>query len=142
MPTNTAGVESPSLGVERILVAEDDDALRRIVLRVLRSQGYLVEEARDGLQALARFEEMGERVDLLITDLVLPHMSGRDLAAELERRQPALKVLYSSGYTEDTIVQHGVVDAGVNFLAKSYVPTELARRVREVLVGSLSGDAA
>ena len=123
----------PARGSERILLAEDDDALRRLAMRVLSQHGYVVDDARDGLQAISRFMELNGRVDLLITDVVMPHMSGKDLATELRKRNPQLKVLYTSGYTENTIVHHGVVDAGVNFLAKPYVPSDLARRVREVL---------
>ena len=120
-------------GTETVLMVEDDAMVRRIAIRILRSQGYTVHEADDAEQALARFEELGGKVDLLITDVIMPGTSGKDLADELHRRCPALKVLYTSGYTENTIVDHGVVDAGVSFLAKPYVPAALIQRVREVL---------
>ena len=123
-------------GTETVLMVEDDAMVRRIALRILRAHGYTVHEADDAEQALARFEELGGRVDLLITDVIMPGTSGKDLADELHRRSPMLKVLYTSGYTENTIVHHGIVDAGVHFLAKPYVPAALIQRVREVLDGS------
>ncbi|MEP6619291.1 MAG: PAS domain S-box protein [bacterium] len=128
-----ATLETPVPGGGRLLVVEDDSMLRRIAVRVLQKQGYTVMDSADGVQAILRFEEIGGRIDLLITDIVMPHMSGKELAVELTRRSPSLKVLYTSGYTENTIVHHGVVDAGVNFLPKPYIPSDLVRRVREVL---------
>ncbi len=137
--TDVAGEVAPpppavaAAGRETLLVVEDDDMVRRVAVRILRAKGYTVHDTGDPVQALAMWERVGDGVDLLIADVVMAGMSGKELAAELRRRRPDLRVLYTSGYTENTIVHHGVVDAGVNFLAKPYVPEELARRVREVL---------
>jgi len=107
--------------------------VRRLAVRILRGQGYVVHDTGDPVDALAMFDRLGGAVDLLVTDVVMAGMSGRELANQLRARRAGLKVLYTSGYTENTIVHHGVVDAGVNFLEKPYVPDELARRVRDVL---------
>jgi len=120
-------------GTELVLVVEDDPMVRRIAVRILRDQGYVVHEAADAAEARRRFEDLGGRIDLLVTDIVMPGASGGELAAELRRRRPSLRVLYTSGYAEDSVVHHGVLDAGVEFLAKPYLPDDLTRRVREVL---------
>ncbi|HEY2409697.1 MAG TPA: PAS domain S-box protein [Polyangiaceae bacterium] len=120
-------------GHETLLVVEDDQMVRALAARILRMKGYVVHETGDPRAAVAIFEELGTAVALLVTDVVMHGMSGRELADTLRKRRPALRVLYTSGYTENTIVHHGVVESGVNFLAKPYVPEELARRVREVL---------
>ncbi|HEX2659907.1 MAG TPA: ATP-binding protein, partial [Polyangia bacterium] len=120
-------------GRETLLVVEDDEMVRRLAVRVLRGKGYLVHETGDPLQALEMFDAAAPPVDMLVADVVMAGLSGKDLADRLRAKRPDLKVLYTSGYTENTIVHHGVVDAGVNFLPKPYVPDELARRVREAL---------
>jgi PAS domain S-box-containing protein len=122
-------------GVESVLLVEDDDMVRSVALRVLSAQGYRVSSAANGAQAIALFTELGGKVDLLVTDVVMPQMSGKALADELLRQRPTLKVLYTSGYTENTIVHQGIVDPGIHFLEKPYVPAELARRVRRILDG-------
>jgi len=130
-------LQAAPFGSETLLVVEDDDMVRRLAVRILREQGYVVHDTGDPVEALAMFERLGGGIDLLVTDVVMAGMSGKELANQLRARrsalQPTLKVLYTSGYTENTIVHHGVVDAGVNFLEKPYVPDELARRVRQVL---------
>jgi len=126
-------MQAAPFGSETLLVVEDDDMVRRVAVRILRDQGYVVHDTGDPVEALAVFERLGGAIDLLVTDVVMAGMSGKELANQLRARRPALKVLYTSGYTENTIVHHGVVDVGVNFLEKPYVPDELARRVREVL---------
>lgn len=87
----------------------------------------------DPFKALELYEAISPRIALLVVDVVMTGMSGKDLAERLRLRRPELKVLYTSGYTENTVVHHGVVDAGIDFLAKPYVPEDLAVRVREVL---------
>ena len=93
----------------------------------------MVHETGDPRAALSMFEQLGRAVDLLIADVVMSGMSGKDLADRLRGVKPGLRVLYTSGYTENTIVHHGVVDPDVNFLAKPYLPEDLARCVREAL---------
>jgi CheY-like chemotaxis protein len=120
-------------GHETLLVVEDDEMVRRVAVRILRAKGYVVHETGDPRAALAIFEQLGRAVDLLIADVVMSGMSGKDLADRLRGVKPDLRVLYTSGYTENTIVHHGVVDPDVNFLAKPYLPEDLARCVREAL---------
>jgi CheY-like chemotaxis protein len=123
---------SPS-GHETLLLVEDDELVRRIASRILTNHGYKLILAVDGEEAIRRFTELDGKIDALITDVVLPKVSAKELVAELRRRKPDLKVLYTSGYTENTVVHQGVVDADVNFLAKPYLPSDLTRAVRAVL---------
>jgi signal transduction histidine kinase len=120
-------------GTETILLAEDDAALRAFGVITLTRAGYTVIEADGGAAALVQATRHEGTIDLLVTDVVMHGMSGHDLATELQGRQPALRVLYVSGYAENTIVHHGVLDADVAFLAKPFTPTALLRKVREVL---------
>jgi two-component system cell cycle sensor histidine kinase/response regulator CckA len=128
-----ASVAAPLGGHETLLVVEDNAMVRRVASRTLRTHGYDVLEAGDGEEALRIFESKGGAIDMLVTDVVMPRMSGKELADRLLALRPGLKVLFTSGYTENTIVHHGVVDAGVEFLPKPYEPVKLARKVREVL---------
>jgi len=120
-------------GTETVLVAEDAAAVRAVIQQVLASHGYQVLEAADGRSAL----ELGARhegpVHLLVTDVVMPEMSGRQLADRLQERRPTLKVLFVSGYTDDAIVRHGILEPGIAFLQKPFTPEALARKVREAL---------
>jgi CheY-like chemotaxis protein len=119
-------------GHETILLVEDDPQVREYTAFALRSHGYEVMHAPSGADAL-RAAETGPRIDLLLTDVVMPGLSGRDVAERLQSRWPGIKVLYASGYTADVIVHHGVLDADVQFLPKPFTPEALARKVREVL---------
>jgi two-component system cell cycle sensor histidine kinase/response regulator CckA len=120
-------------GTERLLLTEDDPMVRPVAARALREHGYEVHDAASPREARALFARFEGRFDALITDVRLPEMTGRELAELLCAENPRLRVLYTSGYTENTIVHHGVVDGGIDFLPKPYVSTELARRVRELL---------
>jgi len=102
-------------------------------VELLRVRGYTVFEAANGPDALRLMEERDWRIDLLVTDVVMPEMSGKELAVELQRRQPGLSVLYVSGYTADEIVHHGVLEDGISFLQKPYTSETLVRKVHEVL---------
>ncbi|MFO0606202.1 MAG: PAS domain S-box protein [Polyangiales bacterium] len=119
-------------GSEAVLIVEDEDTVRRLAERVLRKAGYDVLAAANGGEALLLSEKHGP-VDLLLTDVVMPHMSGRELADRLARASPGLGVLYMSGYTDDAIVHHGVLEPGARLLAKPFSAAELTRKVREAL---------
>jgi PAS domain S-box-containing protein len=120
-------------GHETVLVVEDNDAVREVAVAALEAQGYRVLQAASGAEALQLVEDMEEPVHLLLTDVVMPGMSGAALAQQLQERYPHLKVLYTSGYTQNVIVHHGVLEEGIAFLPKPYRPADLAHRVREVL---------
>ena len=122
-------------GTETILVVEDEEAVRIIARRVLEEQGYTTFCAADPQEAEALFAQCGDALDLLLTDVVLPGRSGRELYDRLAARSSAFKVLYMSGYTDNAIVHHGVLDADTPFLQKPFDPGSLTRKVREVLDG-------
>ena len=112
---------------------EDEEDVRGLTREVLERQGYTVLEAGDGVQALQVHEKEGARIDLILTDVVMPRMSGREMVDRVRAVRPDMRVLYMSGYTEDAIVRHGVLDASMRLLGKPYTPADLIRKIREVL---------
>jgi signal transduction histidine kinase len=120
-------------GTETILLAEDQDDVRRIACEILRRYGYRVLEARNAGEALLVCERHPERIHLLVTDVVMPKMTGRELAERLVALQPRLRVLYMSGYTDHAVVNHGHLEPDVAYVEKPLVPEAFARSVREVL---------
>ncbi|HVH99538.1 MAG TPA: PAS domain-containing protein [Enhygromyxa sp.] len=126
---------TPSLpsGSETVLFVEDDAAVRFMGARILSEQGYRVLEASSGHAALQLASEHDGMIDILVTDVVMPHMSGIELARRMLEQQPELRVLYTSGYTEHAIVQEGVVEPRIAFLQKPYVLDTLLAKVREIL---------
>jgi PAS domain S-box-containing protein len=120
-------------GTETILLAEDEQGVRSMIRLALEASGYTVLEARNGDEALNVCRQHTTPIHLLVTDVVMPGMSGRQLADLVAGLRPNLKVLYLSGYTDDAIVRHGVLESGMAFLQKPFLPTVLVRKVREVL---------
>ncbi|MBU1742874.1 MAG: response regulator [Proteobacteria bacterium] len=120
-------------GTETILVVEDEEKVRQFVSGVLREKGYHVLEAADGEEALAIAEGLEGRIDLLLTDVVMPGLSGRQLAERMTDVYPRIKVLYASGYTNNAIAHHGILEPGIHFIAKPLAPNSLTLKVREVL---------
>jgi PAS domain S-box-containing protein len=134
----TGGADEPSAplpetGKETILLVEDEGDVRALAREVLERQGYTVVEASDGLQAVGVYEKEGARVDLILTDVVMPRMSGREMVDRVRASRPDMRVLYMSGYTGDAIVRHGVLDASMLLLGKPFTPGALIAKVREVL---------
>ena len=123
----------PRGGSETILVVEDEDVVRSLACRGLREQGYTVLEARHGREALDLVAAASGAIDLVISDVVMPEASGRELGARLASLQPELPILYMSGYTGDDVIQRGLLEPGMPFQQKPFTPEGLARKVREML---------
>jgi signal transduction histidine kinase/ActR/RegA family two-component response regulator len=126
-------IQEVPMGSETVLVVEDEEAVRKLAARLLKKQGYKVLEAPDGGQAIILCEKYHEPIHLILSDVVMPGMSGRRLAEQLKEIHPEVKVLYMSGYTDNAILHHGVLEPGINFLQKPFTVDGLARKVREAL---------
>jgi CheY-like chemotaxis protein len=121
-------------GSETILIVEDEHAVHEMIVKVLKSKGYTIFGASNGEEALRFFERNDHgAIDLMITDVVMPHMGGIELVERLFARYGTMKVLYMSGYTDTTIVNHGILKPGVEFLQKPFTPGSLIQKVRQVL---------
>jgi len=124
---------APRGGTETVLLVEDEAAVRATAVEALTSSGYTVLEARDGVDALAVAEAHGGEIHLLVSDVVMPRMGGGELAQRLTTRRPGTRVLFISGYPDDAVVRHGVVERGAPLLQKPFALSDFVRRVREVL---------
>jgi len=131
-PTAVPGARVPG-GTETVLLVEDAAAVRAVTKQVLERQGYKVLEAADGEAALQLAQRHRGPIDLLLTDVVMPRLSGRELAGQFARLRPDTRVLYASGYTDDSVVRHGILESGTAYLQKPFSPESLARKVRDVL---------
>ena len=139
VPDRAAAIEAPEIadkflcGSETVLLVEDEDALRRAAAEFLSLRGYQVLEARNGLDALSLMKNHGTTIHLAVTDVVMPQMSGGELAKELEKLRPETKMLFVSGYPGRTVMDHKVIDVERNFLQKPFTLKQLAKKVRTVL---------
>jgi CheY-like chemotaxis protein len=125
--------EVSSKGSETVLLVEDEEMVRDMTSEALRESGYRVLEARDTNHALSLCQDFEEEIHLMLSDVVMPVMSGRVLAEAVAPLRPEMRVLYMSGYTDDHIVHHGVLEEGMNFIEKPFTADLLARKVRDVL---------
>jgi two-component system, cell cycle sensor histidine kinase and response regulator CckA len=135
-PKTQAAAPAPVRGSETILLVEDEESVRSLVADFLKTTGHTVLEATEGEEAIRLVAAHSDQIDLLISDVVMPKMSGRELWNNLRKRMPTLKVLFISGYTDDSIVRHGVIDGDVAFLQKPFTMRALAAKIREVLDAS------
>ena len=117
------------------MLAEDDRGVRTLARQILERRGYKVIEAADGDEAVRLLQSAAGPIDLLISDVVMPNIGGRDLAAMAHAMRPGLKILFLSGYTDDVVLRHGIEGSELDFLQKPFTPTALAAKVREVLDG-------
>jgi signal transduction histidine kinase len=131
--SHTAPVEK-SANFETVLVVEDEDIVRELVCEVLEEQGYNVICARDGLEALKMAAEYDGTIHLLVTDVIMPHMNGHELAEKLSRVRPDMKILFVSGYSANDIGDHGILDPRIELLQKPFTPQTLARKIRDVIL--------
>jgi two-component system cell cycle sensor histidine kinase/response regulator CckA len=123
----------PSGGSETILLVEDEDAVRALASRVLTEQGYLVLEASNGVEGLNVAEKAGVRIDLVLTDVIMPEMGGRELGTRISRVLPDTRIMYMSGYSEADKLQRGIRDLPDPFLQKPFSPESLVATVRRTL---------
>lgn len=128
-----AGPRVSAPGSETLLLVEDEDGVRRLLHHVLQKRGYKVLEASNGEEALRLFERRGSEIHLVVTDMVMPRMTGRELGAHLRALRPDLRIIYMSGYTDDVLVRTGALGPGMSFLQKPLRPEVLAAKVREAL---------
>ncbi len=129
-------------GTETLLLVEDEEMVRQLVARVLRDLGYEVFATSSGDEALAFSDSFDREIDLLVTDVVMPGMSGSELAEILTEKRPKTRVLFMSGYTDEAIVHHGVLDGVAEFIGKPFTPQELAHKIRGVLEADDGGERA
>jgi CheY-like chemotaxis protein len=123
----------PDTGEETILVVEDDPSIRNMTEKILSRKGYHVLTAAGGTECLEFLERLDRPVDVLLTDVIMPDMNGKELFSKVEKKFPGLKVIYMSGYTDDIIAHHGVLSGDVHFLQKPFSIQDVASKIRSVL---------
>ena len=125
--------EEPPPGHETILVVEDEESVRRLIKRTLEKYGYETLVFSGGLEALKAIQSISEPIDLLLTDVIMPEMSGRETADAIQKQCPNIKICFMSGYTDDAIIQQGILEEDMNFIHKPFLPAELASKIRSIL---------
>jgi len=120
-------------GSEMVLLVEDEESVRGLARTILKRSGYRVLEAKGPGEAIVLLEKNAAQIDLLLTDVVMPGLSGRELVERLRQVKPALRVLFMSGYTDDTVLRHGVLESEMSFIQKPLLPEKLLTKVREAL---------
>jgi DNA-binding NtrC family response regulator len=133
-PPSEPSVEA-ARGTETILLVEDEDAVREMTTEILERQGYTVLPSPHPREALFVAQRHGGPIQLMLTDVVMPEMNGRDLARRMAELRPSIRVLYMSGYTDEALGHHGVLEKDIAFIGKPFTPVRLCQRVREVLDG-------
>jgi two-component system cell cycle sensor histidine kinase/response regulator CckA len=129
----TAGTSASQAGNETILLVEDEDSVRRYVSSVLQGAGYRVIPAPNGMEAIQTISAPQSKIDLLLSDVVMPMMSGPELGERARGLHPEIRILYMSGYAESSIVHKGILDRGVNLIQKPFAAEDLLKRIREIL---------
>jgi CheY-like chemotaxis protein len=137
-PARAASDSAPEMpgGTETILLVEDEEGVRRVARLALEMHGYRVLQAKNGRDAIRLLESHPERIDMIVTDVVMPEMNGRQLAETLLPRLPGCKVMFMSGYNDDAVLRHGVLAAKTAFLQKPFTQAELLQKVRATLDGA------
>ena len=121
------------IGTETVLVVEDDEQILKLSQKILERQGYTILSARVPGEAIVLCEKYADEIHLLITDVVMPGMNGKELMERIEKLKPGIKILFMSGYTADIIAKRGVLSKGINFIQKPFLPKSLGMKVREAL---------
>jgi two-component system cell cycle sensor histidine kinase/response regulator CckA len=124
------------IGDETILLVEDDDSVREMIKTFLEPAGYNILQAQNGFDALETSKTYEGEIHLLLTDVIMPKMNGQEVADELKKTRPEMQIIFMSGYTDDVIAHHGVLEAGVNFIQKPVTLSRLAKKLRKVLRNS------
>jgi len=135
-PSKIASPPTPALGSHTILLVEDEQSLRKLAHKILKDVGYAVLEAEGGSKALEIAEQYKSRIDLLLTDVIMPGINGRMLAEKLSAARPDMKILYMSGYAEGEIARHGFLQPSVQVLRKPFTCEELTQRVQQVITAA------
>jgi len=132
-PKDDGNTRLDAVGSKTVLLVEDEKSVRALASRILSERGYNILQASDGMEALKIAREHGGNIDLVLTDVVMPGISGKTLVARLELERPGIKSLYISGYTDSAIVDHGILNSNTAFLQKPFTVQSLAQKVREVI---------
>lgn len=130
---NLEDLNEDVMGDETILIAEDEEEVRFLISETLKRFGYKIIESPNGTDAIQKGKEYKNPIDLLLTDVVMPQMSGRELGQKFRSLRPATKVLHMSGYTDGSIILQGILDSKTRFIQKPFTPVTLAKKIREIL---------